>query len=84
MENIKRGADWTVPYHIGHVSALVKRVDLGDDIWGFFAPFTPMAWAFFFSLVLVYGFLTYAVEQVELGTVPIAFNLKLFCPFIGP
>jgi len=63
VANIKRGADWTVPYHIGHVGALVKRVDLGDDIWGFFAPFTPLAWAFFFLLVLLYGLLTYALEQ---------------------
>jgi hypothetical protein len=64
VENIKRGADWTVPYHIGHVGALVKRVELGDDIWGFFAPFTPLAWMFFFLMVLVYGFMVYALEQV--------------------
>jgi len=63
VENIKRGADWTVPYHIGHVGALVKRVEMGDDIWGFFAPFTPAGWAFYFLLVLVYGLLTYALEQ---------------------
>jgi len=63
VENIKRGADWTVPYHIGHVGALVKRISLGDDIWGFFAPFTPLAWTFFFALVLGYGLFTYALEQ---------------------
>ena len=63
VENIKRGADWTVPYHIGHVGALVKRISLADDIWGFFAPFTPLAWTFFVALVLAYGVLTYALEQ---------------------
>ena len=73
VANIKRGADWTVPYHIGHVGALVKRVDLGDDIWGFFAPFTPLAWAFFFLLVLLYGLLTYALEQVVYLVLPTAF-----------
>jgi len=63
VDNIKRGADWTVPYHIGHVGALVRRKSMGDDMWGFFAPFTPLAWVWFFMMVFMYGGLTYVLEQ---------------------
>jgi len=65
VKNIEKGADWTVPYHIGHVGALVKKPMLGEEIWGFFAPFTPAAWGFVVLFVFVYGVLIYALEQAE-------------------
>jgi hypothetical protein len=65
VQNIERGADWTVPYHIGHVGALVKKSTVGQDIWGFFAPFTPAAWAFFVMMVVFYGLVNYAFEQAQ-------------------